>query len=96
MTITPLFDRILLKPIVEKMSDGGIYLPNEAGVRSQIMTVVAVGSGFNEDGQKIEMIVAVGERVVVSRYAGTEVVLGTEKLWILKQCDILAKVSDLA
>ena len=92
MEIVPLFDRVLLKSVEEKTTENNIYVPRDTSERSQIMTVTAVGSGIDESGQAIEMVVGVGDSVVVSKYAGTEVVNGNDKFWILKQCDILARI----
>jgi len=82
--IVPLFDRVLLKKVYEEQkSREGIYVPREQTERSQVMEVVSTGSGINFG-------VKVGGRVVVAKYAGTEVILGVEKFFIVKQCDILA------
>jgi len=83
MKIKPLFDRVLLKPVISQVSKGGLYIPKEATERSQIMTVVAVG--------EIEAAVKIGDSVIVSKYAGTEVIIDNEKHYVLNQYDILAK-----
>jgi len=83
MKIKPLFDRVLLRPVTTQVSEGGIYIPKEATERSQIMIVVEVGES--------ELPVKIGDRVIVSKYAGTEVIVGDEKLYVLNQYDILAK-----
>ena len=84
MKITPLFDRVLLKPITTQVSQGGIYIPKEATERSQIMTVIAIGEEVYGQGFQV------GDNVIVSKYAGTEVVAGDEKLFVINQYDILA------
>jgi len=83
MKIAPLFDRVLLRPVTTHVSQGGIYIPKEATERSQIMTVVAIGEP--------DIPVKVGDKVVVSKYAGTEVIIDNEKFYVLSQYDILAK-----
>ena len=92
MKIVPLFDRVLLKGSEESTSQNGIYIPHDTNERSQIMIVIATGSGVNESGETIDMVVNAGDRVLVSKYAGTEVTSENQKFWILKQCDILAKI----
>jgi chaperonin GroES len=94
MKIKPLFDRVLLEPIPTNISQGGIYIPREATERSQIMTVIETGDGIGEYGEKTEMVVTTGDKVLVSKYAGTEIINGTEKYYVLKQCDILAKITE--
>jgi len=83
MKIKPIHDRVLLKPVEEKVSAAGILIPKEATERSQTMTVIALG--------ETEIAVNIGDRVIVSKYAGTEVIIGNEKYYILNQYDILAK-----
>ena len=83
MKITPLFDRVLLKPITTQISQGGIYIPKEASERSQIMTVIAVGEP--------DTPIKIGDKVVVSKYAGTEVIFDNEKYYVINKYDILAK-----
>jgi len=83
MKITPLFDRVLLKPITTQISQGGIHIPREASERSQIMTVIAIG----EPDTPLE----IGDKVVVSKYAGTEVIVDNEKYYVINKYDILAK-----
>ena len=80
--IQPLFDRVLVAPELELQSSAGIYVPRDANERSQIMKVVAVGD---------VQTVAVGDRVVVAKYAGTEVCVGEEKLLIIKECEVLCR-----
>jgi len=91
MKIKPLFDRVLLAPEEnEKETKGGILLPTAAQEKSQIATVVAVGKGGELDGKKIEIQVEKGDRVLYSKYAGTEVTLDDKKYVIVRQADILA------
>ncbi len=91
MKIKPLFDRVLLAPEEnEKETKGGILLPTAAQEKSQIATVVAVGKGGELDGKKIEIQIEKGDRVLYSKYAGTEVTLDDKKYVIVRQADILA------
>ena len=91
MKIKPLFDRVILAPEEnEKETKGGILLPTAAQEKSQIATVVAVGKGGELDGKKIEIQVEKGDRVLYSKYAGTEVTIEDKKYVIVRQADILA------
>lgn len=91
MEIKPLFDRVVLKIEKEQTPNvGGIFLPDISKEKSQIATVVSVGMGGNLDGNQIEMQVAVGDRVLFSKFAGTEFKYKGEDLLIIKQTDILA------
>ena len=80
--VIPLFDRVLVKAGQEQKSDAGIYIPRDASERSQVMTVIATGDVQN---------VKVGDKVVVAKYAGTEVCIGLEKFLIVKECDLLCR-----
>jgi len=88
MKITPLFDRVLLKPVAAQVSKGGIYIPKEVTERSQIMTVAAIGNEVGNESLRI------GDSVLVSKYAGTEVAAGDEKFFVVNQYDILATIGD--
>ena len=91
MDIKPLFDRVVLKIEKEQTTNvGGIFLPDRAAEKSQIATVVAGGKGGKVDGKDIKMEVAVGDRVLFSKFAGTEFKYKGEDLLIIKQTDILA------
>jgi len=91
MKIKPLFDRVVLKIEKEQTSNvGGIFLPDMSKEKSQIATVVAVGAGGNIDGKETKMEVCVGDRVLFSKFAGTEFKYENEDLLIIKQTDILA------
>ena len=93
MTIKPLADRVVVK-LVEAVetTKGGINLAASAQEKPQVAEVIAVGPGGTVDGQKVEMYVKVGDKVITSKYAGTEVKLDDEKYTIVKQDDILAIV----
>lgn len=92
-TIEPLADRVVIKPIpTEEVSKGGIVLPDTAKEKPQEGEIIAVGPGrLSEDGQRIAMEVKKGDRVIYSKYAGTEFKLDNEELVIMRESDILAK-----
>ncbi len=94
-TVKPLGDRVFVKisPSEEKTA-GGILLPDNAKEKPQVGEVVQVGSGKrNDDGTRQEMEVKVGDQVLYSKYAGTDVKLGGEEYVLLSEKDILAVVS---
>jgi chaperonin GroES len=93
--LVPLGERIVIKPIEqEQQTKGGIYLPDTAKEKPQEGEVVAVGPGrMTDEGNRIAMEVAVGDRVIYSKYAGTEYKDGDEEYLILRESDVLAKIS---
>ncbi|MCI8555933.1 MAG: co-chaperone GroES [Clostridia bacterium] len=91
MKIKPLFDRVVLLPIEnESETKGGILLPMAAQEKSQLATVVAVGSGENVDGKQIGMQVKVGDKVLYGKFTGTEITVDEVKYVVIRQPDILA------
>ena len=93
MKLTPLFDRVVLKQLVaEETTASGIVLPGAAKEKPQQAEVIAVGPGGVVDGKEVTMQVKVGDKVIYSKYSGTEVELDNEKYVIVKQNDILAVV----
>ncbi|MBQ4082547.1 MAG: co-chaperone GroES [Clostridia bacterium] len=94
MTVKPLTDRVLLKAVeAEETTKSGIILTAAAQEKPQIAEVVAVGEGAkNEDGVIIPMTVKVGDRVITSKYSGTEVKLDGAEYMIVRESDILAIV----
>jgi chaperonin GroES len=93
MTIKPLGDRVVIKMIeVEETTRGGIVLPGSAKEKPQVAEIVAVGPGGNIDGKEVVLQVKVGDRVLISKYAGTEIKINNVEYTILKQNDILAIV----
>ena len=93
MTIKPLADRVVIKMLeAEETTKSGIILTSAAKEKPQIAEIVAVGPGGMVDGNEIKMEVKVGDKVLISKYAGTEVKLDGEEYTILKQSDILAIV----
>ena len=93
MTLVPLGDRVVLKQVeAEETTKSGIVLPGQAQEKPQQAEVVAVGPGGVVDGKEVKMEVVVGDKVIYSKYAGTDVELEGEKYIIVKQNDILAIV----
>ena len=93
MTIKPLSDRVLIKAVeAEETTKSGIILTASAQEKPQIAEVVAVGPGGVIDGKEVKMTVKAGDRVITSKYSGTEVKLDGVEYTIVKQSDILAVV----
>ncbi|MBQ9123586.1 MAG: co-chaperone GroES [Lachnospiraceae bacterium] len=93
MKLAPLGDRVVLKQLVaEETTTSGIILTGQTKEKPQQAEIVAVGPGGMVDGKEIKMEVKVGDQVIYSKYAGTEVKLGEEEYIIVKQSDILAIV----
>jgi chaperonin GroES len=93
MNIKPLADRVVIKNLEsEETTKSGIVLPGTAKEKPQVAEVKAVGPGGNVDGKEIKMYVKVGDKVLFSKYAGTEVKLDGEEFVIVRQSDILAIV----
>ena len=89
--LKPLADRVVIKMIESEVTTkSGIILTSNAKEKPQIAEVIEVGPGGNIDGNKVEMYVKKGDKVVVSKYAGTEVKYEGEDYIIVKQSDILA------
>ncbi|HJB25640.1 MAG TPA: co-chaperone GroES [Firmicutes bacterium] len=93
MTIKPLLDRVVTKMVeAEETTKSGIILANSAKEKPQIAEVIAVGPGGMVDGNQVEMYLKPGDKVIASKYAGTEVKVDDEEYVILRQSDILAIV----
>ena len=93
MTIKPLGDRVVIKMVeTEETTKSGIVLPGSAKEKPQYAEVIAVGPGGVVDGKEVTMEVKVGDKVLLSKYAGTEVKLDGAQYTILRQNDILAKL----
>lgn len=93
MTIKPLGDRVVIKMIeMEETTRSGIVLPGSAKEKPQVAEIIAAGPGGMVDGKEVKMEVKVGDRVLISKYAGTEVKMNNEEYTILRQSDILAVV----
>lgn len=93
MKLVPLNDRVVLKQLVaEETTKSGIVLPGQAKEKPQQAEVIAVGPGGVVDGKEVKMEVSVGQKVIYSKYSGTEVKLEDEEYIIVRQSDILAVV----
>ena len=91
MKLVPLFDKVVLKQLAaEETTRSGIVLPGQAKEKPQQAEVIAVGPGGMVDGKEITMQVKAGDKVIYSKYSGTEVEVEEEKYVIVKQSDILA------
>ena len=95
LNLKPLADRVIVKQIeAEETTKGGIILTGSAKEKPEVFEVLAVGPGGNVDGKEVKMYVTVGEKVIYSKYAGTEVKLDGTEYIIVRQSDILAIVAD--
>ena len=93
MNIKPMADRVVIKMLeAEETTKSGIILTSAAKEKPQVAEVVAVGPGGLVDGKEVKMEVAEGDKVLISKYAGTEVKVDGEEYTILRQSEILAKV----
>ena len=93
MTLKPLSDRVILKAVeAEETTKGGIILTSSAKEKPEMAEVVAVGPGGMVDGKEVVMTVKVGDKVLTSKYSGTEVKVDGEEYTIVRQGDILAIV----
>ena len=93
VSITPLEDRVLVRPLdAEQTTASGLVIPDTAKEKPQEGEVLAVGPGRFEDGQRLPLDVAVGDKVIYSKYGGTEVKYDGEEYLILSARDLLAKV----
>ena len=95
VNFVPLGERVIVQPIeCEQQTKGGIFLPDTAKEKPQEGKVVAVGPGrVGDDGARIPMELASGDRVIYSKFAGTEYKDGDDEYLILRESDILAKIS---
>jgi len=95
MKLVPLGDKVVLKQLVaEETTKSGIVLPGQAKEKPQQAEVIAVGPGGMVDGKEVTMLVKVGDKVIYSKYAGTEVKLEDEEFIVVKQNDIVAVVAE--
>ena len=93
MTIKPLADRVVVRAVeAEEKTKTGIILPGSAQEKPQVAEIVAVGPGGLVDGNEVKMTVTVGQKVIVSKYAGTEIKCDGVEYNIVRQSDILAIV----
>lgn len=95
MRLVPLGDKVVLKQLVaEETTKSGIVLPGQAKEKPQQAEVIAVGPGGVVDGKEVTMHVKVGDKVIYSKYAGTEVKLEDKEFIVVKQNDIVAIIED--
>ena len=95
MNIKPLGDRVVIKMVeMEETTKSGIILTGAAKEKPQLAEVVAIGPGAVVDGKVVPMEVKVGDKVLMSKYAGTEVKLDGVEYTVVKQSDVLAKVEE--
>lgn len=95
MKLVPLGDKVVLKQLeAEETTKSGIVLPGQAQEKPQQAEVIAVGPGGVVDGKEVTMQVKTGDKVIYSKYAGTEVKLDGEEFIVVKQNDIVAVVTD--
>jgi chaperonin GroES len=95
MKLVPLGDKVVLKQLeAEETTKSGIVLPGQAKEKPQQAEVIAVGPGGVIDGKEVTMQVKVGDKVIYSKYAGTDVKLGDEEFIVVKQNDIVAIVEE--
>ena len=94
LKLRPLADRLVVEPTEqEEITASGIYVPDTAKEKPQEGTVVAAGPGRrDDDGERVPMDVAEGDKVLYAKYAGTEVKIEGEKYLIIKESDVLAIV----
>ena len=93
MTIKPLADRVLIKmQEAEETTKSGIVLASSAQEKPQIAEVITVGPGGTVDGKEVTMFLKVGDKVITSKYSGTEVKVDGQEYTIVRQSDVLAVV----
>jgi chaperonin GroES len=95
--ITPLHDRVLVRRLEEKQTaKGGIIIPDTAKEKPQEGEVIAVGAGKIEKGNRVPLDVKPGDRILFGKYSGNDITLEGEEYLILREEDILAKLSGIA
>lgn len=91
MTIKPLFDKVVLKEEKpNEITKNGIIIPSLENEKPQIATVISVGEGGFIDGKEVKMVVKAGDKVVFSKYAGSNIKIDGEEYVVVRQADILA------
>jgi chaperonin GroES len=97
VNITPLHDRVLVRRLEEKeTAKGGIIIPDTAKEKPQEGEVVAVGAGKMEKGQRVPLDVKVGDRILFGKYTGNDIKIDDQEYLILREDEILAKISGIA
>jgi chaperonin GroES len=94
LRVFPLADRVAIRPMEEtEQMKGGLYIPDTAKEKPIQGDVIAVGPGRMEKGEKVPMELKVGDRVVYGKYSGTQVELEGEEIILIKEADVIAKLS---
>jgi len=97
LNITPLHDRVVVRRLEEKeTAKGGIIIPDTAKEKPQEGEVMAVGAGKVEKGRRIPLDVKVGDRILFGKYTGSDIIIDDEEYLILREEEILAKLSGMA
>jgi chaperonin GroES len=95
--ITPLHDRVLVRRLEEKeTAEGGIIIPDTAKEKPQEGEVMAVGAGKIDKGKRVPLDVKVGDRILFGKYAGNDITIDNQEYLILREEEILAKLSGIA
>ena len=95
--LTPLHDRVLVRRLEGKeTARGGIIIPDTAKEKPQEGEVMAVGAGKIEDGKRIPLDVKAGDRILIGKYTGTDITIDDQEYLILREEEILAKISGMA
>jgi chaperonin GroES len=94
LKVVPLADRVAIRPMEEtETMKGGLYIPDTAKEKPIQGDVIAVGQGRLEKGERVPMELKVGDRVVYGKYSGTQVELEGEEIILIKESDVIAKLS---
>jgi len=97
MNVTPLHDRVLVRRLEEKeTAKGGIIIPDTAKEKPQEGEVMAVGAGKIEKGKRVPLDVKVGDRILFGKYTGNDITIDDQEYMILREEEILAKISGIA
>jgi chaperonin GroES len=97
LNITPLHDRVVVRRLEEKeTAKGGIIIPDTAKEKPQEGEVMAVGAGKMEKGRRIPLDVKIGDRILFGKYTGSEIKIDDQEYLILREEEILAKLSEMA
>ena len=97
LNVTPLHDRVLVRRLEEKdTAKGGIIIPDTAKEKPQEGEVMAAGAGKMEKGERIPLDVKVGDRILFGKYTGSDIMIDDQEYLILREEEILAKVSGIA
>jgi len=97
VNVTPLHDRVLVRRLEEKeAAKGGIIIPDTAKEKPHEGEVMAVGAGKIEKGKRVPLDVKVGDRILFGKYTGNEILVDDQEYLILREEEILAKVSGMA